>query len=353
MRPRPVWSADMQIALERVWNSGIYSNSGPSVVSLERELGERFGTDPRRVVMITNATIGLEGAAQILGARRWVLPSWTFSATANALVKGGRECKFVDVEPETWMISKSQLVGGQLGKVLVLPFGAGIGSFHWQDDVPVVIDAAASVGAKFPPLRELPASSAIIFSLHATKVVGVGEGGFVVFGSDENAERFRGWINFGFSENRQSSHIGTNGKMQEVTAALLQIQFQHFDEIAAGWREARSMYLDGWPSHFAVPFQPDSFDFSPYFVVQLESRATRNFVEGILRDRGIESRRWWSSGCHTMKAFDQIEKGRLEETNQIASRYLGLPFFPGLKQREIDLVRSTLAEACVTLSGRT
>ena len=83
---------------------------------------------------------------------------------------------------------------------------------------PSIIDGAASLGS-IETLKNLPETSNLVFSLHATKYLGSGEGGLVVTGTKEIADELRSWSNFGFQGSRQSMTQGTNAKMSEIQAA--------------------------------------------------------------------------------------------------------------------------------------
>lgn len=92
-----------------------------------------------------------------------------------------------------------------------------------QQGVPVVIDAASSFGTK--TLEEATHfgkgfGGAVVFSFHATKSFGIGEGGLVYSMDQELIKRIRQAGNFGFSSNRESVIQGLNSKMSEYTAAI-------------------------------------------------------------------------------------------------------------------------------------
>ena len=93
-------------------------------------------------------------------------------------------------------------------------------SWH-EHGVPVVVDAAASFGAtaagghfgkNFP--------GAVVFSFHATKAFGIGEGGLVYSRDTDLISRIRQAANFGFSETRECVLTGLNGKLSEYAAAI-------------------------------------------------------------------------------------------------------------------------------------
>lgn len=199
--------------------SGIYSNYGPLVSMLERRYAEFFGVGAEQVVTVANATLGIEGAVSVLPASVWQVPAFTFAATGHAVNRAGASVEFADVDRESWALPAAETLDASEGLLPVLPFGAPVEWRRWAWHPTVIIDAAASMGAAEGRLGGLPPGWAVVFSLHATKVLPAGEGGLVVFGSEDDARALRRWTNFGFDAARISVAPGTNAKMSEIHAA--------------------------------------------------------------------------------------------------------------------------------------
>jgi len=342
MQVQPYWSGDTENRLREVWRSGQFSNFGPQVLMLEDKFAQKMKVDPSQVVSVTNATLGLTGALQTSRVTKWLVPSWTFAATVHAALMAGVEISLVDVAEETWINRHIGSLEQDSGGLLVLPFGSGLEAFDWSDDDSVVIDAAASIAAKLPSLSTLPKNSSIVFSLHATKVLGVGEGGLAVFGSTEAATRFRQWTNFGFDGHRESKFVGSNAKMSEVVAALNLLQIEEWETIAGGWKVARSRMERMAKSVGLESFAPLQGENGPYFIAVFSDELERNRVEKMLTECRVETRRWWGGGCHTMPAFQNLTREKLETTERIAAKYLGLPLFPGLQEDQVSQIEAQL-----------
>ena len=185
--------------LERMDANRHYSNRGQLVRELESSWAAKLGLDPALVVACANATLGLTGAIALSEPTEWLVPDFTFAATAHAVLQAGKRLVLADVDSETWrLVSPGAISTSEAGLVPVIPFGQPFLLTEFDQGASVVIDAAASLGSE-PNLRNLPPSWAVVFSLHATKVAPAGEGGLVAFGSAELADKFRSWINFGFS----------------------------------------------------------------------------------------------------------------------------------------------------------
>ncbi len=348
MRPRMPRAAEVAPWLERMDASRLYSNFGPLVRELEAAHAARLGVPPERLVSVANATLGLEGAVAVSPAETWVVPDFTFPASVHAVLAAGKSLEFGDISPDDWQLDTVPIHerADTLGIMPVLPFGAGIRLDKWRAFPHVVLDAAASLGSEDLDLTGLPATWAVVFSLHATKVLPAGEGGLVVFGSEDQARRFRAWSNFGFAGTRLSSIVGTNAKMSELTAAYALASL-------SGWTTERTDWMRGLSRANAIaddlgiasPVQRYR-GVHPYWVVQFETAAAREHAEAILAERGIETRLWWPAALHQMPAFTAWAPAvPTPHCVHAAATALGLPMHRDIGGADIDSVGEALRVA--------
>jgi dTDP-4-amino-4,6-dideoxygalactose transaminase len=338
--------------LRRIDEARWYSNFGPLLEQFEQRLEARFrpGT---RVVTVANATQALTLALKAMDlppGGHIVLPSWTFVATAHAVVAAGLNPWFVDVDPQTWMLDPDTVARlvPSLAPAAVIPvcaFGALPDLAAWRafrDDfgVPVLIDAAAA----FDTLTDarLPA----VVSLHATKVLGIGEGGFLATEDQNLAHRVRLMTTYGFHGSRESLVPATNAKLSEYAAAV---------GLAA---------LDGWPAtrlrlvrasqnlRIALMDRPQvSFQdgwgadwVSSVCTVALPSGSAPAVAE-VLEAAGVATRAWWGEGCHASPAFRNCRRELLPVTRGLADSTLGLPFSIDLEAEAISRIADALGQA--------
>jgi dTDP-4-amino-4,6-dideoxygalactose transaminase len=336
-----------------------YTNFGPLLLSLEERLAERFAA-PTKVSTVSSGTLGLTIALQSLLARDGglrpgdicILPSWTFVATAHAVIQAGLEPWFVDVDADTWMLDADALTwllgdapGAVRAVVPVAAFGrlpdlARWERFQQETGVAVLLDAAAA----FDALSDAPIPTMV--SLHATKILGVGEGGFVATRDADLAASIRERTNFGFRGNRDARVVATNAKLTEYAAALGHAGLD-------GWPGARLRYMHsaqrlrialiGAPE---VVFQPGwgSEWVSTTCVVALPDNSASR-VEAALNAEGVGTRRWWGDGCHLAPAFANLARTALPVTERLARSTLGLPFALDMSDAAIERVASVLTRA--------
>jgi dTDP-4-amino-4,6-dideoxygalactose transaminase len=331
--------------LEAVHASGRYSNLGPQETHLRDRFARLLGVDADQVVTVASATLGLAGAIAVSPASRWSVPSFTFTATPAAVEIAGRKGRFVDVGADWWMDTSGPDDPGT-GLIPVAPFGSPFDLRSWRTSSEIVIDAAASLGSQ-PVLTGLPPTWAVVFSLHATKVLGAGEGGIVVFGDPGRADACRNWSNFGFAGTRESIRLGANAKMSEIHAAYGHAALDGWATERAEWADARRLTagLQRELEQDLAVSHPGLDGVSPYWVVRFRDAATAAVVESTLNEHGVETRRWWSGGCHRMPAYRHWDHGALPETEAAAAVSLGLPMFRGLSVQDVGTIGGALDAA--------
>lgn len=319
-----------------------YTNFGPLSKRLEERLAEKYGSP---VVVLNNGTTALTAALLACKPKhkRVLVPAWTFVASAAAIVAAGMEPYFVDIDPRRWMpdpqFNRGEWTRANVGAMMIVsPFGSPVPVGPWEEwsadtGVPVIIDAAAGFDSLCDPGR-LPQ----MVSLHATKVLGAGEGGFIVSDSGALLDRIHNIQNFGGA----GSTPGMNGKLSEYHAAVAlaaldgwEMRRDRLSFISA--RYARPLMEKPWVR--MVPGFNDGW-VSSYCTVLLEGGVGP--TQARLAARGIESRRWWGEGVHTHPAFRLYPHDDLPVTADLASRCLSLPFSPDMTDDEIERVCDAL-----------
>ena len=332
------WNLARELA-EEFGLPDVLSNFGPIHHQLENEIATFLGVEAANVVVFSSATTAISAALNsILEVDEIVLPDFSFIGTLRA-AQTVRHTSLVvrDVDLESWsLIPEPSGNGAQSSCYLpVDPFGSNpqksIKNFTGKT---TVFDFAASIGSSLG-IGAPEQQHAYCYSLHATKVLGSGEGGFAVFGSKDWAERARDISNFGKGQTEPS--FGTNGKMSEVQAAFALSKFRGVDKEFAEWKRLREK-ADEITEEVGIAAAPSvTGKVNPYWIVRTSSAEITRDLESALRKQGCQSRRWWPQ---SLAALGGQTPGSNSEL--LRGCTLGLPFFPKMSDREFSAVQSGL-----------
>jgi dTDP-4-amino-4,6-dideoxygalactose transaminase len=358
MKPKLPSAAQLLPYLRRIDEARIYSNFGPLVGALEERLAAQWGLQANTVATVANATQGLAlalMAQQPKPGTLCIMPAWTFIASAHAAVLAGLTPYFVDVDSETWAIDvatvSAAIAGapGEVGAVMpVVPFGRPLDFAAWnrfqaETGLAVVIDAAAG----FDTLE--PGAVPAVVSLHATKVLGIGEGGVVTSTQPALIDEIRARSNFGFVDSRDAVMMATNAKLSEYHAAVAHAALDEWPDVRAEWFEAAAAYRSALAGLNQIRLQPGFGEswIASTCVVSLGDDVVHG--ERLLLSRQIGSRQWWGKGAHRHPATQDFSHTDVAVTENLARTTIGVPFFRGLDVAAAARVCDTLREA-TTLS---
>jgi dTDP-4-amino-4,6-dideoxygalactose transaminase len=328
-----------------------YVNFGPQVLSFQERVAPILHANPGQVLMIANGTLGITVALQSQGIARGTLclmPSWTFTATPAAALAAGLQPCFLDVDKSTQALTpeyvKSQLplIKKPVGAVIVVsPFGAPLDIPAWdaftsETRIPVVVDAAAGFDTVASGLIK-PGLTPIMVSLHATKILGIGEGGLLITQNEDIMFRARRIINFGFEADRLSHRIGINAKPSEYAATMGMAALDQWPETRAAWVNVQGFYRDTFAQAGIDSWMhPDCVSTTCNIIVPGKAVS----LVPILRAQGIDTRRWWENGCHTYPAYQSCPvQGELENTRVLSQNMLALPC-------AVDMLREDQQKVC-------
>ncbi len=360
-RPRLPGRERLLRYLDQIDRNRWYSNFGPLVREFERRLAAHLSVPAEAVATVSNATIGLTLALRAVGAKPGtlcVLPSWTFSASAHAVVNAGLRPYFVDVDEASWQLTPEQVLAvldnlpGVAGSVMpIAPLGAPIDRDRWNrfrsaTGIPVVIDAAAAFDSLARSTQAAPGPTPQVVSLHATKILGIGEGGFVVSTDPDIIKAVRVASNFGLAVDRSASSFGLNAKLSEYGAAVGLAALDEWPVIRGAWQETTQLYRDALRDVAAVSLLAGQGDewLASTLNVRFCGPWTIDIAQALLM-RGIDTRRWWGDGCHRQPAFRDFDHDTMTATERLSASVLGLPLFLDMGQTIIKEVVAALCHA--------
>lgn len=337
-------------ALDRRW----LTNGGPFLHELERRIEKLL--DVKHCIAMANATIALEVTSRALDLRGEVIvPSFTFIATAHSLQWLGIKPVFCDIDPNTHNLDPERV------EELITPKTSGILGVHvWgracavdklshiskRYNLHLLYDAAHAFGASYQDVMIGNFGDAEIFSFHATKFFNTFEGGAVVTNNDDLAARIRAMRNFGFKNYDEVSSLGTNAKMNEISAAMGITGLESLDRFISVNQQNYEHYrhwLSNIPGVKIVQYNETEKNNFQYIVVEIDevvSKISRDAINDILHAENVLSRRYFYPGCHQMEPYCSNAETLpdLNETESLTQKVLQLPTGTAVSEKEIERV---------------
>lgn len=364
-RPEPPPLDEVAAYYRLSQEAGFFANGGPCARLLEQRLSDRL--DGAQCVTVSSGTSGLLVALRAAfgppdPSRVVVTPSFTFAATACAIMWAGFQPLFVDVDGPTWQIDPSGLdaaldSGRDVAGVLACStFGASPPGWMrrtWREScrsrgVPLVVDSAAAFGSIDD---EGGVSGALgdteVFSFHATKPFAVGEGGVIATADPALAERMRSIANFGLDEvTRIAQEVGINAKMSELAAATGLAMLDRYPGALARRRATAATLVEVLDPR-ALTRQRGA-EGSTWQILQglTPTPAHRESALRAARRRSVQARSYFDPPLHRHPAFAACPRsGDLRVTDAIAARSLSLPMANEMSDEEIARVAGVIEEA--------
>jgi len=345
--------------LDRAYADHWFSNNGQLALALEARLAHRCG---RALSLACNGTAAITAALQALNRPgAVVLPSFTFPATLSAVQQAGLQPILADVDAQTWELDVSNVEAaladytGPLAAVLgVRVFGlcrnhAQLQQWCEAREIPLVLDSAAALGGRLADGRPAGSEGTMeTFSMHATKVFAVGEGGAICCDA-RWMPALRKVMNFGLVEGALVGH-GFNGKMSEFVAAVGLAQDALFDAQLAVRRAAAQRYISffaeqapGW----TVATQPGDPPWQGFPVLAPDEHAATQLLKRCA-ELGVQLRRYYRPALHTAPAASRYALGPLPVSASLAQRMLCLPMYSDLSAEEQGRLLGRVADALST-----
>jgi dTDP-4-amino-4,6-dideoxygalactose transaminase len=348
--------------VEAIWERNWFTNDGPVVREFEAEIARQC--EARYCVAMCNGTVALEIAARALGMTGEVIvPAYTFVATAHSLQWQGITPIFCDVDLETHNVNVESL------RRCITPRTGGIVGVHlWgrpcspdamesvakEFGLPLLFDAAHAFACGLADRSVGSFGDAEVLSFHATKFVNSFEGGAVLTNNADLVEKMRLMRNFGFAGYDRVVHVGANGKMTEVCAAMGLTSLESLDPIVAVNKAHHGRYaaaLAATPGLKLMDYADVPRHNYQYIVVEVDegpSGLSRDELVKVLHAENVLARRYFFPGVHQMEPYrsqPDRRNGDLSITEQLCRSVLLLPTGTSMTPADIDQIGGILRTA--------
>lgn len=326
---------------------------GPTVTEFEDAFADYCGA--RHAVAFASGTAALHASAFVTSVAERATThtsSLTFVATANSIRHAGGNVTLVDIDPSSWNLNLQSLPKScdSLFTVDFAGLPTSLPEIGWSaDEKPSVIveDCAHSLGGITPEgvVGNARSSTIACFSFHPVKGMTTGEGGMATTNDPEIAEKLKKFRSHGIAQNAatyswdyDAEYPGFNYRMTDFQASLGLSQLRRLPRFIESRNEIADRYRDmlrDVPVNLPPAAPPGYVHAYHLFPVLFENAKLRERAFYEMRNQGItvqvHYRPIHMHSAHKARASDLPANNH---TDDVASRILSIPIFPGLKKSQ-------------------
>lgn len=336
--------------VERIWGRNYLTNQGPELTSLEERLKTYLSLD--HFMVVNNGTIALQLAIKALGIKGEVITTpFSYVATTNSILWENCQPVFVDINPDDCCINVDLIEASITEKtsaiMAVHVYGIPCDVERIQEiarkhNLKVIYDAAHAFGVRYKGKSILGYGDISTLSFHATKLFHTIEGGGVAINNAVVHDRLRKYGTFG--------HVGDdyylpgiNAKLNEFSAAMGHCVLDDIDHIFTQRQDICGLYDQGF-SHtkLEIPtltISEHSKRNGSYYPIIFPDELTLLTAISRLNTLGVFPRRYFYPSLNTLPF---VEYQSCPVSEQIASRVLCLPLYPGLPASDVARIIETV-----------
>ena len=314
---------------------------GPNVREFEDAARRFLGSS--YAVAVNSGTAAIQAALHALGIGKGdevLVPSFTFVATANAVVAAGARPVFVDIGERHTMDPEDleKKVGRRSKAVIPVHLYGNVARIEEirriadERGLRVIEDAAQSMGSTYRKKQSGTFGDVGCFSLYPAKVITAGEGGLVVTDSKELHDKLLMVRNHGMVRGYDSEVFGLNMRMPEINAAIAKVQVGRLPSFLER-RRANARTLSGLLEGADVTLPEQRAHEEVNWYLYTISTERQNELKKALNTAGFGANVYYPIPVHRIPFYAAM-KGRhrrLPVTERAAGRVLSLPVHPGVR----------------------
>lgn len=289
-----------------------------------------------------------------------ILPSFTFVASANAIVTAGAKPVFADIDYETCMLDPKSMeaaISHKTEAIMVVHFGGQAGSLSELVDIAsrhkllLVEDSAEAIGAEYGG-KKTGSFGIGCFSFFPTKNMTTGEGGMLTTNDEKMARIVSMLAAHGIKKTEAPPHVGYrsatlpgyNFRMSNLLAAIGVEQLKKLDDMNERRRKAAKQYneLLSQISGIVLPVEkPGRKHIYQMYTIKVAAEKRNTLVEK-LNKAGIEASVHFNPPVHLQEYYSNYKSFELPVTERVAEEIITLPIYPDITSEDIEYVCETI-----------
>lgn len=336
---------------------------GPSNIEFERQFADYIGVTHAISVNSCTSALFLSVLANGISGEV-IVPSFTFVASANAIVTAGATPVFIDINYHDCNINPSLLeisLTPRTEAIMPVHYAGqccqmdAIAAFAQKHGLAIIEDSAETIGGTFHG-KKSGAWGTGCYSFFPTKNLTCGEGGMVTTNDDVLARKMRTLLGHGLDKStmqrttsgnsweRAATLFGYNFRLSNILAAIGVEQMKKLDAMNA-LRRIRSFSLTERLRQIPEVEPPAENTGCEHvfqmFTIKVEA-SHRDALVHHLRNNGVEASVHFTPPVHRHPAYHEYAAAHLPVTDEVAGKIITLPMFPGITEQELDIIASMI-----------
>ncbi len=357
---------EIQAAVDEVFDSQ-YFILGPKVKELEQEisrysetsfaLGVSSGTD---ALLISLMALGIEPGDEV------ITTPFTFFSTAGVIARLNATPKFVDIDPDTYNIDPEKLESAITRRTKAIIPVHLFGQCADMDPIlktaskhalPVIEDAAQSIGAQYKHKKAGSMGELGIFSFFPSKNLGgAGDGGMVITRDSAFYDRLEALRVHGARAKYFHKIVGGNFRLDALQAAVLLVKIKYLDSWSEKRRKNAALYnrlfaqsglIEKGIIRTPVEVYKDSGDRNHHIYNQYTLRTrSRDKLREYLREQGISTAIYYPLPLHLQECFKDLGylRGDFPGAEKASGSVLSLPVYPELTNSQQEYIVEKMSD---------
>lgn len=374
----PYLTGKENILIQQALTSRFHCGNGEFSKSCIALMKKKYGFG--EVFLTPSCTMALEMGTMLANIRpgdEVILPSYTFSSTANAVVRQGARPVFCEIEPKTMNIDVKRipaLITKNTKMIIPIDY-AGIPceideimDIARKHNIVVMVDAAQSFHSfyKEKPSASIPDMAA--FSFHESKNVSCGEGGALIVNRPEWVKRAhflqekgtdRQLVLDGVRSKYHWVDVGSSFLLSDILSGMLLAQLQEVERIVKERSKITNEYIKLFnpyeeAGYLIIPHPPKHVEINHHaFFVIFDTHKKRQVFLSLLKKKGVHAYiGYMPLHSSPMGRKFGYKPQDLPLTENIASRIVRLPFYTELADKGLDYCISAMKTALASIYGK-
>lgn len=324
---------------------------GRHVQAFEKAAASYVGT--KYAVAVSSGTAALQASLHALNIKRGdevLMPSFTFVATANAVVSAGARPVFVDIIRDNYTVDPDDLAKKitKRTKAIIPVHLYGnvapvdqIAEVAKKNNLPVIEDSAQSLGSKFRKRQTGTFFDLGCFSMYPSKVITAGEGGFVVTDDQELRDKLLAIRNHGIGPGGPHT-FGLNMRLPEINAVIANVQMKKLPKFLKT-RRRNAGHLARLISDLGIQLPEEPRDVRVNWYLYTVATSDRDKILRKLNRRGIGAAAYYATPVHKNPFYKRSV--RLSVTDWASTHVMSLPVHPQVSIKDIEYIAKTMRDA--------